>query len=166
MKNGTDVLELLTTQHTEVDGLIEKIKQASERKAKTALFTEMADKLAAHAAIEEQLFYPAVFTKDTEDKLREAAEEHLAIKRVLADMLMLDPMDKQFDAKLSVLTEQLTHHAHEEEEKELFPQVRTSMPAEDRAALGGEMLSLFEELLATHPSKNVPSETKRAVRVD
>ena len=39
--------------------------------------SELADKLAAHAAIEEKLFYPAVMTDDTEDKLLEATEEHL-----------------------------------------------------------------------------------------
>ncbi len=61
----------------------------------------MADKLAAHAAIEERLFYPAVESSKTEDLVLESAEEHLSIKRVLADMLSMKGRRRAFDAKLS-----------------------------------------------------------------
>jgi hemerythrin superfamily protein len=112
--------------------------------------------------MEEKLFYPWVLAKQTEDILRESTEEHLQIKRVLADLLALDPGDEQFDAKLSVMKEEITHHAREEEEGELFPKVRKMASKEDLDALGGEMLALFEEILATEPAKKVPSETSHA----
>jgi hypothetical protein len=114
-----------------------------------ALFRELADKLAAHATVEEKIFYPAVMQKQTSEMLHEAVEEHLAIKRVLADMLELDPDEDEdeFDAKLAVLKEAVEHHAHEEEEAKLFPQLRTSMSADDRAAIGNEVLAMFEQLM-------------------
>src|ERR1043165_7090722 len=62
--------------------------EAGEGDVKGA-FAELANKLAAHAAVEEQLCYPAVMVKETHELLHEAVEEHLAVKRVLADMLML-----------------------------------------------------------------------------
>jgi len=109
-----NALDLLTEQHEEVDSLIQRI-EASEGDAKEVLFQELADKVAAHAKIEEKIFYPAVMAKQTEEMLLESVEEHLAVKRVLADLIELDPNDDQFDAKLAVMKHQLEHHAHEEE---------------------------------------------------
>jgi hemerythrin superfamily protein len=160
-----DALKLLTEQHDEVDELIESIEQARKGDRKRALFAEMADKLAAHAAMEEKLFYPAVKVKKTEDMILESTEEHLAIKRVLADMLALDVEDEHFDAKLSVLKEEVAHHAREEEEKELFPKVRQLLDKAEREQLGEEMESLFETILAQSPRKDVPSETEHAAQI-
>jgi hemerythrin superfamily protein len=159
----TDVLELLTSQHTEVDELIARIENRDGNIR--ALFTELADKLAAHATVEEKLFYPSVMAKDTQGQLREAVEEHLSIKRLLADLIALTPGDDAFFAKLKVLKEQLTHHAHREEEAKLFPKVRNLLSADERAALGNELLVMFEDLMQSHPYKNVPAETDAAARL-
>ena len=74
----------------------------------------------------------------------------------------MDLSSEEFAAKLSVLKEQVTHHAHEEEEAKLFPKLRVSLDAEERAALGKAVLALFEQLLPKHPSQNVPKETAEA----
>lgn len=159
-KSGIDVLELLTSQHKEVDALLEQLenKQGDMR----AAFTELADKLAAHATVEEKIFYPQSMSADTSDLLHESVEEHLAIKRVLADMLTMDLSSEEFAAKLSVLKESVSHHAHEEEEEKLFPKLRKAMDADQRAALGNEVLAMFEQLMTKHPAQNVPSETQQA----
>jgi hemerythrin superfamily protein len=156
-----NALELLKSQHDEVDDLFTKI-EASESSRKAALFAELADKLAAHAKIEEQLFYPAVLAKQTEEILLESAEEHLSIKRLLADLLLLSVDHEHFDAKLSVMKEQVEHHAKEEEEGELFPKVKQLLATDELDALGGEMLSLFEQLLQSKPRLQVPTETSAA----
>jgi hemerythrin superfamily protein len=159
----TDVLELLAEQHAEVDALIAKLENGEGNRR--VVFSELADKLAAHAVVEEKLFYPAVLAKDTEGMLAEAVEEHLSIKRVLADMIAARIDDDHFLAKLSVLKEQVSHHAHAEEEKELFPKVRDMFSADERAALGNELLVMFEDLLATHPMRSVPSQTGSAAQL-
>jgi hemerythrin superfamily protein len=155
-------LDLLTEQHTTVDKLIARLeKDGISTEQKRAAFIELADSLAAHATIEEKIFYPAVLMKKTEDMLFEATEEHLQIKRVLADMLELDVEGDRFDAKLSVLKEEVTHHAHKEEEDKLFPKLRKLMSSEELQALGGEMLAMFETLMTQEPRKNVPKETRK-----
>src|SRR6476469_3055420 len=165
-KNQLNALDLLTQQHDEVDALIERLKtEGLEGQQKMFVFFELADKLAAHAAVEEQLFYPAVKAKQTIDNLLEATFEHLAMKRVLADMMLTELDDPRFDAQLSVLAEELQHHAHEEEEAHLFPMVEKLLSAEELAALGGEMLSLFEQLLSTQPRQQVPSETRQPAKL-
>ena len=156
----TDVLELLASQHMEVDALFEAIEKGKGNRR--ALFTELADKLAAHATVEEKLFYPAVMAKKTDDLLKESVEEHLSIKRVLADMIAMRVDDDHFLAKLKVLKEQVSHHAHKEEEAKLFPKVKSMMTSDERAALGNEVLVMFEDLMLSHPYRNVPAETDEA----
>lgn len=156
-----DVLDLLTSQHSEVDALFEKLEGG--KGDRQALFTQLADKLAAHAAIEEKIFYPAAMAKGTEDQLHESVEEHLQIKRVLADLITKQVDNATFKAKLSVLKEDVSHHAHEEEEEKLFPKMRKAMSEDERAALGNECMAKFEELMAQgHPMENVPAETDEA----
>lgn len=162
MTDVLDVLEILTTQHSEVDELLEKLERGTGDRS--ALFLQLADKLAAHAAVEEKIFYPAVMTSATADLLRESVEEHLEIKRVLADMLALDPRDDEaaFNAKLNVLKENVTHHAHEEEEDKLFPRLRKLLSTDERAALGNDVLAMFEALIEREPRLQVPGETRAA----
>lgn len=164
-KSPTHALELLTAQHDEVDELFAMIEKAKDGERKRAYFEELADKLAAHAKIEEVHFYPSVNSKETRDLVVESVEEHLSMKRMLADLLELDVEDEHFDAKLSVLKEQVEHHAREEEEGKLFPHVKKLLSADELAALGGEMLALFEELLEHAPRKDVPGETAEAAPI-
>src|SRR5687767_4610618 len=84
-------VDLLMEQHREVEKLFAAFEKASDDEDKEALFEEIADKLAVHTKIEEQLFYPAVREKKTEDMLLEAYVEHTSAKRLLADMLEADP---------------------------------------------------------------------------
>jgi hypothetical protein len=100
-----DARGLLPQQHEEVDQLIEALEKATGRN-KQALFNELADKVAAHASIEEKRFYPAALTPETEIMLRESVEEHLAVRRVLVDMLALKVDGAEFDAKIQVVKEQ------------------------------------------------------------
>lgn len=160
-----DALKLLETQHDEVDALFARIEAADDIATKAELFEELADKLAAHAKIEETQFYPAVLASKTRDLIVESTEEHLQIKRVLADLLELDPEDDRFDAKLKVMKEEVTHHARKEEEGELFPKVKKLLSSDMLEALGAEMELQFEELLEGAPRRSVPAETGRAASV-
>lgn len=146
--------------------LIGQIEDSDDSEEKEELFRELADKLAAHSTMEEKLFYPSVMTEKTRENLLEATEEHLAVKRVLADMLEMDPDDDRFDAKLSVLKENVRHHARDEEEGKLFPMLRKMLSAEERAGLGNDCLAFFEQLLEREPRMNVPAETAEAAPLE
>ncbi len=162
MTGMLDVLDILTSQHSDVDKLFDQLESGEGDRAE--LFAQLADKLAAHATVEEKIFYPAAMTTETSDQLHEAAEEHLEIKRMLADMLELDPRRDAdtFNAKLSVLKENVTHHAHEEEEGKLFPKLRKLLDTDQRAGLGNDVLALFESLIDQSPRFQVPKETAEA----
>lgn len=162
MPNPTNALDLLKSQHDEVEELIETIENSSNASDKAALFEQLADQLAAHATIEEKLFYPAMMARSTREILIESTEEHLSVKRLLADMLELEVQDEHFDAKLSVLKEQVRHHARDEEEGELFAKARKLASADELEALGGEMLAMFEDLLELEARMQVPNEIQMA----
>lgn len=162
-----NAIDLLERQHREVEELFEEIEETGEGAVKTKdrIAREIANQLAAHAEIEEKLFYPESRQEDTEELLRESVEEHLAMKRILADLLDTSPEDAQFDARMKVLKEQVAHHV-EEEESELFPRVRKSLSKDELDDLGERMETLAEELEAEgDPSRNVPDETDSPARI-
>ncbi len=164
MSADIDAVDLLEGQHREMEDLFEALEAASGA-GKQKIFIEIADKLAVHATIEERDFYPAVKAKRTEDILLESLEEHLGIKRVLADLLAIDVSDDTFDAKAKVLKEQVEHHV-EEEEEDLFPKVRKLLDKDTLIAIAQQMTATQEELLAKGSPRNaVPSETAHAAEV-
>src|SRR5438045_8106815 len=113
-------IDMLESQHREVEGLFEEFEKARGPQQKQKVFEQIADKLAVHSTIEEKHFYPAAKSKETEELLTESVEEHLSVKRLIADLLALETADETFEAKVNVLKEQVEHHVQEEEE-ELFP---------------------------------------------
>jgi hemerythrin superfamily protein len=160
-----DAIELLESQHREVEDLFSQIEETSDTSAKAELFDELADKLAIHAAIEEHHFYPSVKAERTEDILLESLEEHLSIKRILADLLQTDADDDTFDAKIKVLKETVTHHV-DEEESDLFPKVRKLFDEERREALGQEMSAEQAELEEQGNARDmVPAETDQPATI-
>ena len=160
-----DAITLLKQQHREVEKLFERFEKASEGEGDAEvlkeLFARIADNLAAHCAIEERIFYPSVYVGDTADKLHEAVEEHLSAKRLIADLLELEPEAPQFKAKMSVLKEEISHHV-EEEEGELFKQVREMLKRQELQVLGEEMQAQFDALLQGEPRRDVPAQTDEA----
>ena len=140
-----DAIDFLRLQHHEMEHALARVLESADPAAKGAQFTEVADRLTLHITSEEQVFYPAVKAERTEDILLESLEEHLSLKRLLADLLEMDSTEQTFEAKFKVLKEQTEHH-HREEEEHLFPKVKKLLSSERRAALGQEMLELQKKL--------------------
>jgi hemerythrin superfamily protein len=161
-----NAIDLLTGQHEEVNKLFRRYERLSDSAdgERREVFLMIADRLSAHASIEEEYFYPAVKAARTEDQLREAVEEHLAAKRIIADLLDLEPDDENFDAKMKVLQETIEHHV-EEEEGDLFPKVKKLLSEDELLALGVQMMAEFEELMQSEPRNEVPMQTDTAAPI-
>ena len=146
----TDAIALLTADHREVTELFEQFEKLTDRAkvSKKKLADQICTALRVHTQIEEEIFYPAVreAIDEAEDKLDEAVVEHAAAKDLIQQIQEMDPDEDLYDAKVKVLSEEIEHHV-EEEEKELFPMVKKS--GLDLAALGQEMASRKQELMAT-----------------
>lgn len=123
---STKATALLREDHRKVRRLFseyEDLEDDAKPEEKKALFDAMNRELTIHATIEEEIFYPAmeeVRSEDADELVKEAEEEHKIVKTLLEELSALDPSDEQYDAKVKVLTENVRHHA-EEEEEEMFP---------------------------------------------
>jgi hemerythrin superfamily protein len=156
-----DAIEMLEEQHRDVEDLFDELEGA-EAADRQDLFDELADQLTVHALGEERYFYPAVRARRTEEILLQSLEEHVIIKRLLAELLALDPSNPAFDAKLAVLKTEVEHHVDEEEE-ELFPKVRDVLDKKELVAIAEEMVVMQEELLdAGEPRQRVRGQTAEA----
>lgn len=161
-----NALELIKQQHEEVSKLFKKYEKLADHadEERQELFEQIADRLGAHAKIEELYFYPAMKKDETEDDLREAVEEHLSVKRLIADLLDMDSSDEEFDAKMKVLQEQVEHHV-EEEEKDLFKEARKVLTKDQLDDLGIQLEEEYDALMEGEPRNDVPEETEHAAPI-
>jgi hemerythrin superfamily protein len=144
--NRFDATILLQADHREVESYFEQFKNAEGDDDKKALARKICAALRVHAQVEEEIFYPAArkATKDY-DLLDETTVEHAGAKVLIAEIEAMQPGMPLYDAKITVLGEQIQHHV-KEEEGELFPKVRESRL--DLKALGAKMSVRKDELMA------------------
>jgi len=149
-----DAIALLKEDHRAVEKLFKEFEEAKGEGRKERLAKKICLELTVHTMIEEEIFYPACDGKIEEDLLKEAYVEHDAAKLLVAEIEAGEGKgDDFFDAKVQVLSEQIEHHV-EEEEKELFPQVRKADI--DLDALGEQMSARKRELLNEFKASGVP----------
>ncbi len=158
-RTGTDAAQVLKRQHDDARKLFGDLAGASGD-ARRSTFLQLADALAAHSTVEERLLYPELARhEETGDLARDAVEEHLVVKRLLADMLEDQLSDEVFDAKRRVLEDAVTRHA-EEEEAILLPRATKLVGRERMAELGAEIQRTFGELMQHEPRRNLPREAE------
>ena len=155
-----DAITLLKADHKTVEKLFKRFENAGDRAyaEKRKIVDKVIEELSVHAAIEEQLFYPATreTVPDVEGVALESLEEHHIVKWVLSELETMSPEDERFVAKMTVLIENVRHHVKEEEE-EYFPKVRDEL---GRSALSdlGDAMEKAKKVAPTHPHPRSPDE--------
>ncbi len=149
---------MLKEDHQAVERLFKRFEKAGDRAfaEKRRLADQIVEALSRHAAIEEQVFYPVAraTVPGTEDVVLESLEEHHIVKWVLSELDGMDPAGERFEAKMTVLIENVRHHV-EEEEHEFFPKVRAELDRKVLAELG-RALEAAKELAPSHPHPRSP----------
>jgi hemerythrin HHE cation binding domain-containing protein len=116
-----DLFEILKADHRQVQELFSKFEDADKR-TRFAIADEALNGLEVHAALEEELVYPAIAeVVQEEEMVKEAKEEHHVAKLLIKELRKMDAGDEEFATKFKVLGELVKHHI-EEEEGEMFPQ--------------------------------------------
>ncbi len=141
-----DAIAYLTDQHREIDSLFDQIETALHARTKRRLCRKLVDLLAVHTAIEEMIFYPAAQDTGAEELLPRAFGEHLAVERIIAEVVELGVGSDEAAARMSALRERKRQHA-EVEEEELFPRVRELLSADELGLVGERIASVAEQLL-------------------
>ena len=151
-----DATQLLTQDHREVEALFAKFEKATGDGAKEKLARQICTELKIHTMIEEELFYPALRGKISDDDLDEAMVEHDGAKVLVNDIEAAEPDDQYYDAKVKVLQEEIDHHVQEEEKREtgLFSQARKADL--DMDALGEQLAARKQELTERFKAEGLP----------
>ena len=151
-----DAIQLLTTDHAEVEQMFRQIESLPEGDARNELVAGVIRELSIHAAIEEQVLYPAMRKElpDGETLVQEAIDEHQQVKEILAAIeKAASPAER--DPLLVQLIGNVRHHV-EEEESELMPKLRASIGSEELREMGGK-LAAAKKMAPTHPHPNAPN---------
>lgn len=136
----TDALSLLKQDHRKVKDAFAKFEELGPQafKTKKSLADQICQELEIHTKIEEEIFYPEFqkAVKDSKDMLNEAKVEHDAAKDLIKQIRKMEGSEELFDAKVKVLSEQVSHHIKEEED-EMFPLLKKT--SVDLSSLGEQM---------------------------
>lgn len=137
-----DAVNLLVDEHRELEGLFIKLDDDD-----LSVVPAICSILQLHVDVEEQVFYPTVQkrTDVEEDEVDEVLEEHHLLKILMKEIGGLDADEPEYKAKAKVLSELARHH-HEEEETDIFPEVRKEMSSQKLEELGARM----EQFEAAH----------------
>src|SRR3954454_11779309 len=106
----------------------------------------MIELLTVHTYIENEVMYPRVreLLPELEDDVLESYEEHHVADVLVVELAAMKPGDERFDAKTTVLIENVTHHI-EEEEQDWFPKVREGLGRKQLQEIGTRLNELREK---------------------
>jgi hemerythrin superfamily protein len=156
--------QMIRQDHKKVEGLFKKFEQTKGAQAKRRLAENAMAELEVHAALEEEIFYPAVKREvDDGSMIQEALEEHQTVKQLISVLKGMEEADDEFESQFSELVENVQHHV-EEEENEMLPKVEESDM--DLNSLGAQMAQRKQQMQsggrATKKSSNARSSRKSA----
>ncbi len=160
---STDAIVILKNDHKQIRKLFKQFQaagaDAEERKGD--IVKQIIEELQVHTYLENECMYPEVrkLLPDLEDDILESYEEHHVADVLVAELYVMKPGDERFDAKTTVLIENVLHHI-EEEEQDWFPKVREGLGRKQLQDLGARMNELREK---APRSPAQPSALKKAV---
>ncbi|GAA1448505.1 hemerythrin domain-containing protein [Mycobacterium cookii] len=160
---SNDAIVLLKDDHQQIRKVFKDFEAAGENaeKRKGQLVDKMIKLLTQHTYIENEVMYPRVreLLPDLEDDVLESYEEHHVADVLVVELSAMKPSDERFDAKTTVLIENVTHHM-DEEEQDWFPKVREGLGRKTLQEIGEAML----EARKTAPKRpSQPSALKKTI---
>lgn len=157
-----NAIELLTKDHRKVEELFAELEQAEDGAARAEIFQQICEEVLVHAHAEEQVLYPAAREQleDADELVQDSLEEHHAVEERLTKLLEMDSDDPSFLQRCLEVRDLIDHHV-EEEEGQLFPQLRAQLEEQDLEAMGEELQQVKEEELAEGPVEQVQGGTRR-----
>jgi len=139
---STDAIVLLKADHKEIRKAFSDFEKAGDAATATKgkLVDKMIELLTVHTYIENEVMYPEVCTllPELKDDVLESYEEHHVADVLCMELAGMPAGAERFDAKTTVLIENVTHHI-EEEEQDWFPKVRAGLSRKQLQELGAKL---------------------------
>jgi hemerythrin superfamily protein len=152
----TDVVDELTSDHREVLALLDRVAASTDPAEKRDLADTVIAEVVRHAIAEEMYVYPAMreHLAEGEKEVQHDIEEHQRLEETMKQLEAVDAAEPRFDQLVRQMTEQLRHHA-EDEESDQFPQLRAQVPHEELVQLR-EKVDTAKKVAPTRPHPNAP----------
>ena len=153
-----DALAILIRDHKEVDDLFHRVNAAGAGGLAGGLIAQIVEALSVHAAVEEQIVYPAMreALPDGEAKVRDAIADHQKVKDTLAQLEQLAPIDDQVLPMVQALAKDVRAHVSEEE-GQLFPQLAEALDEPTLQDMG-RAIEKARKAAPTRPHPEAPNE--------
>jgi hemerythrin superfamily protein len=154
---GTDVIDILTSDHRDVTALIAEIWAVADPMIRRDLADTAISELVRHAVAEEMYVYPAMrkHLPDGDKAVEHDIEEHKELEVTMKQLEAADVSGADFDAALRRLETLLADHVRDEE-AEQFPQLRSLIPREELIELAGKV-ETAKKLAPTRPHPAAPN---------
>ena len=139
-----DILDSLKQDHDDVAEMLEKLVESESGAERKSLLASIKMALVPHLRAEEKVVYEAVLAlrgKEQKEHAEEGYIEHGLGDKMLASLgKMKDAMAPEFSAGAKVLKELVEHHV-EEEESNIWSDVKDNFSDEDRIAMNRKFLA-------------------------
>jgi iron-sulfur cluster repair protein YtfE (RIC family) len=129
-----NVLTHLVKEHREVEAMLEKLADSEPGSERQSVLDQLTESLSTHMLVEEQFVYPIVKEVVGSEDEQEAENEHQLARDGLMKLQEF-VSEPGFGAAVDMVKAGIKHHV-EEEESEIFPELREK--ASDRIEALGE----------------------------
>jgi hemerythrin-like domain-containing protein len=152
-----DVVDILTTDHHEVLGLLQQIKITVDAEERRDLADTVISELVRHSVAEEMYVYPAMkkYLPDGDEAVDHDVEEHKELEQTMKELEATDAQSSEFTQLLTQLETILRDHVSDEE-NEQFPELRARVPREELIEIGGKVENA-KKLAPTRPHPMAPN---------
>ncbi|WP_111412299.1 hemerythrin domain-containing protein [Billgrantia lactosivorans] len=154
--SARDVVDILTLDHREMEGLLDQIQQSPDGEQRRELTDMLIAEVMRHSVAEEMYVYPTMEKRipDGEQEAEHDKEEHDEIVQVMKQLEDADAAEPAFMDRVHKLDELLRHHA-KDEEADQFPKLRARLSGEELVELGSKV-EKAKQLAPTRPHPSAP----------
>jgi hemerythrin superfamily protein len=138
------VTVLLRNDHETLRGMFNQFKKPTSSRGQNGrkdLFNEIRREILIHSQMEQEIFYPALTGTSSAratELIAQAEQEHHSVEKLLQELNGMSAADKQFEARMGTLMDQVIEHIDMEEEQ-IFDEARKNLPEYRLEELGLEM---------------------------
>jgi hypothetical protein len=136
----TDILDTLKREHEEVKSLLADLQDAESVTERAELVRKIKAALVPHTKAEEKVVYDAIIATSEDEAQTDGLEgylEHEWASKTLERLEAADPTSAEHKAAAKVLQDLVEHHI-EEEEANVWRDVRENFDEEDRVRMNAE----------------------------
>jgi hemerythrin superfamily protein len=132
--DSADWMDQVRIEHRAVDAAFEKLLASNDPIERANLRDAVADALALHSIQEETVLYPRIALSGAAPTAQQLYADHAQVNVLLAELELLPKDHPAWATRVQNLRTIVQRHA-QEEETQLYPQLRSKLPPEENRLL-------------------------------